>query len=104
MEEKGYEGFTLKELINKIKKLRQKYKQEKDKSRQSGNGALKKWKYFDIIDVFLTKRHNVNPPAVVDTMAERDKQEFDDGDLRELEDDSSNHSMLKVISKKEKLF
>lgn len=53
----------------------------------------------------MTKRHNVNAPAVVDTMAERDKEEFDDGDLKELEDDSSNHSMLKVIfSKKEKLF
>jgi hypothetical protein len=35
-------GFTLKEIINKMKKLRQKYKQEKDKTRQTGNSAGKK--------------------------------------------------------------
>ena len=104
LEEKGYKGFTLKELINKIKKLRQKYKQQKDKSRQTGNGASKKWKYFDEIDVFLSKRHNVNPPAVVDTMAETDIQEFDDGELRDLEGDSSTQGLLKTQTYKTVLF
>ena len=96
LEEKGYKGFTLKELTNKIKKLWQKYKQQKDKSWQTGNGASKKWKYFEEIDVFLSKRHNVNPPAVVDTMAETNMQKFDDGELRDLEGDSSTQGLLKV--------
>ena len=36
-----------------MKKLRQKYKQEKDKTKKSGNGASKKWKFFDELDAFL---------------------------------------------------
>ena len=42
------------------------------------------WKFFDEIDTFLTKRHNVTPPALVDTMAETDVQ------LDNLEDNSSS--------------
>ena len=38
---KGNE-FTVKEVINKMKELRQKYKMEKDKSRKCGNGTAKK--------------------------------------------------------------
>lgn len=75
MEGKGFEGYTLKEVINKIKKLRQKYKEEKDKARRSGNGACKRWKFFNEIDSFLTTRHNVNPPTVVDTMANNESVE-----------------------------
>lgn len=82
IEEKGYKGFTLKELINKIEKVRQKYKQEKDKTRKTENGASKKWKFFDEIDGFFTKRHNENPLAVVDTMAETDMQEVDGEEVR----------------------
>ena len=32
MQEKGYKDLTLKEIVNKMKKLRQKYKTEKDKN------------------------------------------------------------------------
>jgi hypothetical protein len=39
----GFMGFTLKEIINKMKKLRQKCKQEKDKTRKTGNSAGKKY-------------------------------------------------------------
>ena len=38
LQSKGNE-FTVKEVINKMKELRQKYKMEKDKSRKSGNDA-----------------------------------------------------------------
>ena len=34
--------FTVKEVINEMKELRQKYKMEKDESRKSGNGTAKK--------------------------------------------------------------
>ncbi|XP_046863153.1 uncharacterized protein LOC124456888 [Xenia sp. Carnegie-2017] len=91
LEENGYKGFTLKELINKIKKLRQRYRKEKERSRQTGMGVLKKWKFFNEIDAFLTVRHDVNPLKIIDTMAEGDEQgvhEFDDGEQGRLENSS----------------
>ena len=51
--------MTLKEIINKIKKLKQKYKSEKDKAKKSENGRKKPWKYFQQLDRFLSQRHNV---------------------------------------------
>ena len=41
LQSKGSE-FTVKEVINKRKELRQKYKMEKDKMRKSGNAHQKK--------------------------------------------------------------
>jgi hypothetical protein len=75
LEDKGFKGYTLKEVINKIKKLRQKFKQEKNKTKCSGSGAGKKWKFFDDIDTFLTKKHNVTPPVLVDTMNDMTQSE-----------------------------
>lgn len=70
LQSKGHE-FTVKEVINKMKKLRQKYKMEKGKSRKSGNGTAKKqWKYFSKIDSIMSEKHIVNPPSIVDTMAD----------------------------------
>ena len=70
MENKGYTGFNLKELISKVKKLRQKYKFEKDKTKRTGTARQKKWKFFDEMDAILTHRHNVSPSKIVDTLAE----------------------------------
>ncbi len=56
-----------------MKKLRQKYKTEKDKTRKSGNGKKKKWKYFDQIDNFMSQKHNVTPVAIIDTMDQSDE-------------------------------
>ena len=54
LQSKGHE-FTVKEVINKMKKLREKYRMEKEKSRKSGNGTAKKqWKYFRKIDTSST--------------------------------------------------
>ena len=70
LQSKGHE-FTVKEVINTMKKLRQKYKMEKDKSRKSGNGTAKKqWKYFSKKDSIMSEKHIVNPPSIVDTMAD----------------------------------
>ena len=50
LQSKAHE-FTVKEVINKMKKLRQKYKMKKEKSGKSGNGTAKKQrKYFRKID------------------------------------------------------
>ena len=65
---KGNE-FTVKEVINKKKELRQKYKMEKDKSRKSGNGTAKKtkkkkqWKYFSKIDAPLLSVEDLDSPG-----------------------------------------
>lgn len=54
LESKGHE-FTVKEVINKMKKLRQKYKIEKEKRRKGGKGTAKKQsKYFRKIDASNT--------------------------------------------------
>ena len=55
--------------MNKVKKLRQKYKTEKDKKRRSGTGKGKEWKFFSKLDAFLSTKPNVEPLIVVDTMA-----------------------------------
>ena len=55
MENKNFKSYTVQDLVNKMKKkLRQKYKQEKDKSSRSGIGKRKKWKFFEIIDRTLS--------------------------------------------------
>lgn len=57
-----------------MKKLRQKYKTEKDKKRRSGTNRAKEWKFFTKMDGFMSQKHNVNPPFVTDTMAEQEAQ------------------------------
>ena len=70
LQSKDYE-FTVKEVINKMKKLRQMYKTEKDKSRKSGNGTAKKqWKYFSKIDSIMSEKQIVSPPSIIDIMAD----------------------------------
>ena len=74
MQEKGYKDLTLEQIVNKMKKMRQKYKIEKDKTRKSGNNKTKKWKYFDQIDNFMSQKHNVTPVAIVDTMDKSEEE------------------------------
>ena len=61
-----------------MKKMRQKYKSEKDKTKKSGNGRSKKWAFFEQMDRFLSQRHDVTPVALVDTMAKSEKMDHDD--------------------------
>ena len=54
MENRNFKSYTAQDLVNKMKKkLRQKYKQEKDKSSRSGTGKRKKmevlWNYWQNI-------------------------------------------------------
>ena len=57
LQSKGHE-FTVKEVINKMKKTETKVKNEKkNKSRKSGNGTAKnQWKYFSKIDSLMSRR------------------------------------------------
>ena len=53
MENINFKSYTVQDLVNKMKKLEQKYKQEKDKSSRSGTGKRKKvevlWNYWQNI-------------------------------------------------------
>ncbi|XP_074620654.1 uncharacterized protein LOC141879314 isoform X1 [Acropora palmata] len=69
MENRNFRSYTVQDLVNKMKKLRQKYKQEKDKSSRSGTGKRKKWKFFEIIDRTLCDKPQVKPPLVIDSSA-----------------------------------
>ena len=69
MENRNFKSYTVQDLVNKMKKLRQKYKQEKDKSSRSGTGKRKKWKFFEIIDRTLSDKPQVKPPLVIDSSA-----------------------------------
>lgn len=75
MKEKGFQSLTLQEVINKMKKLRQKYKTEKDKTRKSGNGRPKKWNCFDMMDCVMGNNPNVMPINLHDSTAENDKMD-----------------------------
>lgn len=69
MENRNFKSYTVQDLVNKMKKLRQKYKQEKDKSSRSGTGKRKKWKFFEIMDRTLCDKPQVKPPLVIDSSA-----------------------------------
>ena len=75
-----------------MKKLRQKYKAEKDKTKKSGNGRSYKWLFFEQMDRFLSQRHNVTPVALVDTMAESEKMDHQSDSL----DDDQSLGMQQV--------
>ena len=57
----------MQDLVNKMKKLRQKYKQEKDKSNKNRTGRRKKWKCFDIMDTIMSDKPQVKPPLIFDS-------------------------------------
>lgn len=66
MENRGF-TFRLDDIINKMKKLRQKYKVEKDKANKSGRGRKKPWKFFSKLDEILATRPNTQPHTVIDS-------------------------------------
>ena len=55
--------------VPKTKTLRQKCKQEKDKSSRSRAGKRKKWKFFEVMDGTLCDKPQVKPPLVIDSSA-----------------------------------
>lgn len=69
MENLGH-AFRVEDIVNKMKKLRQKYKNEKDKAKRSGTGKRKPWKFFAKMDCILGYRPNIQPPFLLDSSAE----------------------------------
>lgn len=67
MENRNFRNYTVQDLVNKMKKLHQKYKQEKDKSNRSGTGKRKKWRFFDIMDTTMSDKPPVKPSLIIDS-------------------------------------
>ena len=79
-----FKKYSLVHIMNKMKKLRQKYKVEFDKKKRSGNGSGKTWKFFDALHDILGHRPNVQPIFCIDTSTEKaidgqDESENEDG-------------------------
>lgn len=66
MENRGF-VFQVEDIINKMKKLRQKYKVEKDKTKRSGRGRSNGWKFFSKMDEVLAHKPNTQPPVSIDS-------------------------------------
>lgn len=71
--------------MNKVKKLKQRFKKEADKKNKTGNGRGKPWKFFTQLDEIIGHRPNVTPQFFIDTSAteaEQDELEDDEDDGR----------------------
>ena len=71
--------------MNKVKKLKQRFKKEADKKNKTGNGRGKPWKFFTQLDEIIGHRPNVTPQFCIDTFAtaaEQDELENDEDDGR----------------------
>ncbi len=66
MENRGF-VFEVEDIINKMKKLHQKCKVEKDKTKRSGRGRGKGWKFFSKMDEVLAHKPNTQPPVSKDS-------------------------------------
>ena len=70
MHKKGFEKFTVDNIVNKMKKLRQRFKKEVDNKRKTGTGKPKTtWKFFKNVDEIIGHRPNVCPVFCIDTSA-----------------------------------
>ena len=74
MENRGF-LFKVQDIINKMKKLRQKYKTDKDKTTKSGTGRKKPWKFFQKMDEILVHRPTTRPPTCLDSSAIIEQEE-----------------------------
>ena len=82
MEKSGF-VFEVEDIVNKMKKLRQKYKVEKDKTKRSGRGRSKGWKFFSKVDEVLARKPNTQPPISIDSslntqITEKDSESNDE--------------------------
>ena len=92
MENRNFRSYTVQDVVNKMKKLRQKYKQEKDKSSRSRTGQRKKWKVFEMIDRALCDKPQVKPSLAIDSSGSST------ADLRDtVNDENSENSIFFLL-------
>ena len=77
MHDKGFTEYSLMNIINKMKKLRQRFKKEADKRRKSGSGRGKLWKFYRTVDDIIGHRPNIQPIFSIDTSTPYDEEKND---------------------------
>ena len=77
----------VKAIISKIRKLRQTYKQEKNKTKKSGRARERKWKFFDKMDGIMGHKANISPPLVLDSSTDQTEE----GNMSYSEDVNMHH-------------
>ena len=98
MREAGYDQ-THQQCRDKIKKLKEEYRKEKDKQGKTGKQPSI-WEFFDVIDAILGTKPSTRPPVVIDTSettenTEETQIEEEEGETEEADPpslDSSTHS------------
>ena len=66
--------ITVDAIINKWKKLKQKYKTECDNQRRSGTECRKKWKFFNQMDEICGYRATSTPVLLIDSSLENESK------------------------------
>lgn len=71
----GFAGYRGKQCKTKLGNLRSKYKETKDRKKQTGNGATVRWPFFEAMDEVLGTTAQVDPVCYVDAMGDRNENE-----------------------------
>ena len=73
-------------IINKLKKLRVKYKTEKGKLKKSGTSRPKKgWKFFEKMDAIYKENPSIQPPYVIDSSKKSGESDLSDEETTSFE-------------------
>ena len=76
-------------IINKLKKLRVKYKTEKGKLKKMGQG----WKFFEKMDAIYKENPSIQPPYVVDSSKKSGESDLSDEETTSFEGSGEKFSL-----------
>ena len=81
-------------IINKLKKLRVKYKTDKAKLKKSGTSRPKKeWKFFEKMDAIYKENLSIQPPYVVDSSKKSGESDLSDEETTSFEGSGEKFSL-----------
>lgn len=81
-------------IINKLKKLRVKYKTDKGKLKKSGTSRPKKqWKFFEKMDAIYKENPSIQPPYVVDSSKKSGESDLSEESESDLSEESEKFSL-----------
>lgn len=81
-------------VINKLKKLRVKYKTDKAKLKKSGTSRPRKeWKFFEKMDAIYKENLSIQPPYVVDSSKKSGESDLSDEETTSFEGSGEKFSL-----------
>ena len=81
-------------IINKLKKLRVKYKTEKGKLKKSGTSRPKKeWKFFEKTDAIYNENPSIQLPCVIDSSKKSGESDLSDQETTSFEGSGEKFSL-----------